>query len=100
VVKVKKQGNILFVKGIVMNHHFEKVLKSLEDVARENKTIVIDLGELELIDEYGAEQLFRISNELQRCGYRIELFNAQEKVLTRLLKAGIVPHKKRRQRAG
>ncbi len=99
-VKIKKQGAVLFVQGIVLNHHVEKVLQSLEDAAREQQAIVLDLEDLEFIDDHGAQQLYQTMDSLQKRGCRIELWHAQEKVLTRLVKAGILPHKISRQRAG
>jgi len=100
VVKIKKQGAVLFVQEIVLNHHAEKVLQSLEDAAREQQAIVLDLEDLEFNDDHGAQRLFQTMDSLQKRGCRTEVWHAQEKVLTRLVKAGILPHKMSRQRAG
>ena len=99
-VKIQKRGAVLFVQGIVINHHAEKVLQTLEDTARDQQTIVLDLEDLEFIDDHSAQQLFLAMDSLKKRGCRISVRNAQEKVLIRLLKAGIVLHKANRQRAG
>ena len=88
------------MQGIVLNHHAEKVLQSLEEAAREQQAIVLDLEDLEFIDDHGTQRLFQTMDSLQKRGCRIEVWHAQEKVLTRLVKAGILPHKMNRQRAG
>ncbi|SHF62297.1 Anti-anti-sigma regulatory factor (antagonist of anti-sigma factor) [Desulfofundulus australicus DSM 11792] len=88
-VKIWRDGNSLRVSGIVVNHHFKKLQRVLEDMAREEGHIVLDLRELEFIDEPGVCQLFSFIDQLSQRGIRVEPINAQDKVLTKFLVVGL-----------
>ncbi len=87
-VKIWRDRNFLRVGGIVVNHHFKKLQKVLEDTAREEGRIVLDLRELEFIDEPGVCQLFSFIDQLSQRGIRVEVINAQDKVLSKFLAVG------------
>lgn len=100
-VKLTRKGNVLLVRGIVLNHHVEKLLQSLQEIAGEHKKICVDLQELEFIDENGVRRLFETISKLQRDGYQIELVNAGEEIIFSLRKASRFHlHKEGQQRAG
>ncbi|MCS5695893.1 STAS domain-containing protein [Desulfofundulus thermocisternus] len=88
-VNIWRDGNYLGVSGIVVSHHFKKLQRILEDVAREEGHIVLDLRELEFIDEPGVCQLFSFIDQLSQRGIRVELINAQDKVLSKFLVVGL-----------
>ncbi|MGB9802357.1 MAG: STAS domain-containing protein [Desulfofundulus sp.] len=87
-VKILRDGNSLCVSGIVVNHHFKKLQREVEEVAREEGYIVLDLRELEFIDEPGVCQLFRFIDQFSQRGIQVELVNAQDKVLSKFLAVG------------
>ncbi|MBE3589013.1 MAG: STAS domain-containing protein [Thermoanaerobacteraceae bacterium] len=87
-VKIWTEQGRIHVGGIIINHHFKKVQRALEEMAGEESRMVVDLGELEFIDETGVSQLMGMIDRFNDRGIQVELINARDKVLARFLQVG------------